>query len=146
MQARSQLLELSTLFRLLLKRMTQEWNKRMIANLSFSQFRILYKLNEGGKKKVSELAEALCITSGAITGGTDKLIKEGLAERKRAEDDRRVVYIYITDKGRDIVQMMLERQKETISMFFESLPNEDVGHLKRIFTQILENTEGQSKE
>ncbi|WP_442601916.1 MarR family winged helix-turn-helix transcriptional regulator [Paenibacillus sp. KN14-4R] len=137
---------LSDLFRNVLKSMTKEWNKRMVGNLSFSQFRMLFKLSSRGKQKVSELAESLCITSGAITGAADKLIARGFVERTRDEDDRRVVYIAITPQGEEIVQQIHEGQRETIAMFFDELPKEDIDHLIRIFNQTLKNIERHQKE
>ncbi|WP_258207696.1 MarR family winged helix-turn-helix transcriptional regulator [Paenibacillus radicibacter] len=118
----------------------------MTQNLSFSQFRMLLKLSSKGKQKVSELANMLCLTSGAITGAADKLIVRGLIQRTRDEEDRRVVYIEITPEGEEIVQEIQEGQRETIAMFFDELPQEDTDHLIRIFSQALENIERHQKE
>ncbi|MNI22798.1 Multiple antibiotic resistance protein MarR [compost metagenome] len=138
MSNNTEFLELGIQFRTLMKRTSQEWNKRMIDNLTMSQYGILYRLNISGMQKVSELAESMCITSGAITGVTDKLIAAGYAERHRDEHDRRVVYVQITEAGKIMVQLMRERQQETLSAFFEHLPLEDVQHLRRIFSKVLE--------
>ncbi|MDF2718722.1 MAG: transcriptional regulator, MarR family [Paenibacillus sp.] len=133
----SQLLELSSMFRSLVKKMTNEWKRRMGDGFSMTQFRTLYVLNSRGPQKAADLAEILCVTSGAITGLADKLILKQLLERQRSEDDRRVVYLSITDKGKEMLDGLLEKQKETISLFFEGLPKEDIDHLKRIFELML---------
>jgi len=137
MPINTELVEVTTLFKTLIKRVTQNWNKRMVHQLTYPQFKMLFKLEKHGPQKVSQLAEALCITSGAVTGAADRLLSEGYIERTRAEDDRRVVYIQITEEGRQITHQVMEDQKETIAMFFGSLPDEDIKHLKRIMTTVL---------
>jgi DNA-binding MarR family transcriptional regulator len=133
----TQFLELPTLFRTVVIKMMQEWNKRMIADLSLSQVKLLFKLNAGGMHKASDLAKALCVSSGGITALSDKLIAAGFIERERDEEDRRVVMIQVTQKGREKAQEILKKQEETFFEFFGSLSDQDTNQLKRIFKQVL---------
>lgn len=137
------LFEVSGMFRQLLKSMSQEWNKISTKeyNLTFPQFQVLYTLNMRGSLKVSELAEALGLTSPAITSLTDKLIAAGYVKRERAEDDRRVVYTMITKEGYEIIDKIKDDQKEVIQVFFGMLSEEDIQHLRRIFSSMLLNIE-----
>ncbi|GGH22058.1 MarR family winged helix-turn-helix transcriptional regulator [Paenibacillus segetis] len=131
------LFEVSSNFRAIVKGISKEWNKRGEFSLSFAQFKALYKLNQHGSQKVSQLAESLSITPAAATGVTDRLLAEGYVKRERAHDDRRIVYITITEKGEEIIQKVTESQKEAIHHFFDVLPEEDIEHLRRIFNKIL---------
>jgi len=108
-------------------------------NLSFPQFQILYCLNQRGPLKVSELADALNLTSAAITGLADKLSSHSYVERERATDDRRVVYIKITDDGVHAIDSVKETYREMIERLFDQLSKEDIQHLRRIFAQMLVN-------
>ncbi|GIP26773.1 MarR family transcriptional regulator [Paenibacillus sp. J23TS9] len=138
--AKSELLfEVSAMFRTLLKNLSQEWNKKSAKTycLTFPQFQVLYTLKLRGSLKVSELAEALALTSPAITNLTDKLIAAGYVQRERAEEDRRVVYTMITEKGYEIIAKIAEDQKEMIQVFFNMLSEEDIQHLRRIFSSML---------
>lgn len=145
-ETNSQLLELSGTFRKLIKKMTHEWNKRMSDSFSMTQFRTLYTLNARGPQKAADLADILDVTSGAITGVADKLIFKRLIERQRSEDDRRVVYLSITELGREALDKGLEKQRETFALFFQGLPREDLDHLRRIFTVMLDRVEQLEKE
>lgn len=138
--AKSELLfEVTAMFRALLKNLSQEWNKISAKeyNLTFPQFQVLFTLKNKGSLKVSELAEALALTSPAITSLTDKLILSGYVIRERAENDRRVVYTKITDEGHAIIDKIKEDQKEVIQGFFGMLSEEDIQHLRRIFSSML---------
>lgn len=129
------------MFRALLKNISQEWNKSSAGkyNLSFPQFQVLYVLKMRGPMKVSEIAEKLTLTPPAITGLTDKLVAEGYVQKERAEDDRRVVNITILEPGLEMLMKVKKDQKEMIESFFNILSEEDIQHLRRIFTLMLSN-------
>lgn len=52
---------------------------------------------------VSQLGQALSLHVSTASNLLDKLSRAGLVERLRGEEDRRVVHLRLTDKGRDIV-------------------------------------------
>ncbi|WP_066633723.1 MarR family winged helix-turn-helix transcriptional regulator [Desulfolucanica intricata] len=131
--------ELLELFVNTLKKMKKEWTKQFEHAITPSQFFILKTLKHSGPRKATELAEVVQMTPGAITGASDKLVSEGYAERKGAKEDRRVVYLEITDKGKEFVESMIEKQKNVTARFFEGLSDEDINHLIRIYKQILHN-------
>lgn len=129
--------EVSSMFRTIIKGVTHKFNRIVGSDLSYPQFKVLYSLSRHGPQKVSDLAGTLCITPAAVTGHTVKLLAEGYVTRERNEQDRRVVYISITEKGNDLIRRIRETQKETIHSFFNVLPEEDIQHLKRIFAAML---------
>jgi DNA-binding MarR family transcriptional regulator len=54
-----------------------------------------------------ELRRAALITSGAVTQRLDKLEAAGLVRREQHGPDKRVVYVVLTDAGRDLVDATL---------------------------------------
>ncbi|KNF07609.1 transcriptional regulator, MarR family [Gottschalkia purinilytica] len=52
------------------------------------------------KMKVSDLSENLGLSNSTVSGIIDRLEKQGLVERTRSKDDRRVVYVSVTDEVR----------------------------------------------
>lgn len=143
MADREAIFEVSSMFKMLVKGITQLWNRQENDNISFPQFKMLYMLNRNGSLKVSELAERQGLTSAAITGLTDKLLVDGYVERTRTEQDRRVVMISITEKGREMVAKLSESQREAIQHVFSDLSDEDIDHLKRIYSILLGNLDKQ---
>lgn len=53
-----------------------------------------------GGNKMSDIAARLNITVGSLTTSMNSLVKKGYAVRERSEQDRRVVFIHLTVKGR----------------------------------------------
>jgi DNA-binding MarR family transcriptional regulator len=76
-----------------------KWTKAFQPNIGISSILVLAELRGKGNQKQSHLSKALGYTPGAMTNIANKLIKEGYAERKYNEDDRREVLLAITDQG-----------------------------------------------
>lgn len=49
---------------------------------------------------MSSVARTLSVTVGTLTIAVNGLVKKGYVHRERSEEDRRVVLISLTDKGR----------------------------------------------
>ena len=58
--------------------------------------------------KVSELARRMYLHPATVVGIVDRLEGRGLVSRTRSREDRRVVEIDLTDKGRDLVSQSPE--------------------------------------
>src|SRR5207249_1083001 len=67
---------------------------------SDSQYNVLRILRgEGKPMRVLDIAERTVTEVPGITGLIDRLEKAGLVVRERCTEDRRVIYVRITDKG-----------------------------------------------
>ncbi|CAM4338838.1 MarR family winged helix-turn-helix transcriptional regulator [Paenibacillus tarimensis] len=139
MADRDQLLELTALFKTVIKRFRAEWAKGIEDDMTVTQFRLLQLLKTEGQKKTMDIAEALMVTPGAVTGMADKLIAGGLVVRKKSELDRRVAYLEITEKGMKRADELLDKQIQTVGNLFRDFPDEDIEHLKRIYKNLLKN-------
>jgi DNA-binding MarR family transcriptional regulator len=74
--------------------------------LTLGQFDILATLRRHGKKgglSPSQLLESVMLSSGGMTARLDKLAEAGLIYRKADPDDRRVVVVELTAKGRRVI-------------------------------------------
>lgn len=70
--------------------------------LSMSGFSVLAALRRLGppyRCTAGQLADTNLVSTGGITQRVDKLEKDGLVRRDRDPDDRRVVYVELTDAG-----------------------------------------------
>lgn len=70
--------------------------------------------------KMSDLSRLLMVTGGNITGLTDRLVEEGLIERRDDPRDRRAYYVSLTPKGKvAFTEMASEHEKWVISLLGE---------------------------
>ncbi|MBQ2700458.1 MAG: MarR family transcriptional regulator [Clostridia bacterium] len=68
-------------------------------HIPLSHVQVLAMLNDNGSMSVSEISRRLGIAKPNITPLVDRLIKAGLVERCRDENDRRVVNVSICPPG-----------------------------------------------
>jgi len=61
-------------------------------------------INEHSPVKVSDLANRLYLHPATVIGIIDRLEKQNLAKRRRSIDDRRVVWIELTEKGNRLLK------------------------------------------
>lgn len=69
-------------------------------NLTFPQALVLNSLLEEAPMPISTLAERTGSANSTVSGIVDRLEKLGLVRRERSEDDRRVIYVNLTEKCR----------------------------------------------
>jgi DNA-binding MarR family transcriptional regulator len=86
--------------------------------LTKGQVFLLFKIDRSENMKTTDISQFFGITAGAATSIADKLEQLGFIERQRAENDRRVVYIRLTDKGSEFVN---KRKVEFKNRFTEKL-------------------------
>ena len=67
---------------------------------------------------MNELARWMGVTRPAATGLIDRLIAQGLAQRRGDSQDRRVVRVAITGKGRRILLTIWEQKRRMIVEVF----------------------------
>ena len=81
-----------------------------------------------------ELADFMKMGLSSVTGMVDRLVKQGLAGRRRTEKDRRIVFVDISQKGRKVLKEILEQRRITTLELFETLTAEE----RSIYLSILE--------
>ena len=73
-----------------------------LMDLSMTEIHTIEAVGIKDAKTMGEIAHDLRITVGTLSAAITKLIKKGYVERKRTEEDRRVVLVSLTSKGENI--------------------------------------------
>ncbi|MDO8886832.1 MarR family transcriptional regulator [Candidatus Oleimmundimicrobium sp.] len=107
------------------------------AGLTMPQFFVMMIVDAKGSRKMSELAELLSLNFGTATGIVDRLVRDGYLKRQRDEKDRRVVRVYLTDKGKSVIVKVQEKRRERLVSLLEKINEEDFEDLFAIFQRIL---------
>lgn len=90
----------------------------------------------------SEIAESLCVQPATITKMLDRLVKSGLVRRQMDLVDQRVSRVYLTEKGRQLLQPIEQVWNELEQISFANLTLEERLLLRRILMQVYENLGG----
>ncbi len=102
---------------------------------------VLFALHKQDGMSNSELAEFLEITPATLTNKVKRMEKADLVLRRRDPEDERVSRIYLTDKGRGLMDKLRRSvvQKETAML--KGFGEADKKRLKEDLLKILENIE-----
>ena len=107
------------------------------ADITPEQWLLLSKLyNTDGLSQV-ELGDSTYKNAPTISRIIDLLCKKGLAERQPHEADRRKFKIYITDQGKDLVQLTMPQVINARVDGWEGLTTEDYSDFIRIINNCL---------
>lgn len=109
-----------------------------ISDLSVTEIHTIEAIGMYRERTMTEVANDLRITVGTLTTAINKLIKKGYVERKRTEEDRRVVLINVTKKGKlayrlhekfhsdminETIEVLDEKQEKILISSLEKLNN-----------------------
>jgi DNA-binding MarR family transcriptional regulator len=75
--------------------------------------------------KMRDLSRLLMVSGGNVTGLTDRLVEEGLIERRDDPRDRRAYSVHLTPNGRAHFARMAEQHEVWVAELFEGLDDED---------------------
>jgi DNA-binding MarR family transcriptional regulator len=71
--------------------------------ISMSHLHLMSMLERQGQMPMSRVAELLGFSLSNATGLIDRMEERGLVERIRVPDDRRLVLVRVTDRGREVL-------------------------------------------
>ena len=68
-------------------------------DITNNDMHIIEAIGLSGENTMSSVAKKLKITAGSLTTAVNALVRKAYVKRERSEEDRRVVYIALTEKG-----------------------------------------------
>ncbi|WDH76060.1 MarR family transcriptional regulator [Exiguobacterium marinum] len=120
------------------KEMGQLFDSEM-DGLSLSRYDILSNLYHVGPLRQRELQQRVDVDHAAITRHLKQLETQGLITRKRCEEDNRVIYVELTDHGREQIAHWTEQKQCLTDRLFVNMKIEDQQQLLASLT-MLQNT------
>lgn len=99
--------------------------------ISPAAWRILYCLWSRPDMRLTELARYVLYKQPRVTKRVAKLEQEGMIERIIRKEDRRNISLRLTDKGKKIVQPLIEKSKAHEDKILSILPEKDQQQFRR---------------
>lgn len=104
-------------------------------DLTKTQILILFALSGGRSLNMSQLSSYLASSKEQATRAVSPLVKDEYVTRFRSDENRKMVYVKLTEKGNQLILQEKALVKEYLSKRFESLSKED----QELFHQSLSN-------
>jgi DNA-binding MarR family transcriptional regulator len=135
--------EIDVLFNRIRRVFFLEIGKRLAAvgyaDLAPAAARALIPITREGALPLSALAVELGLHKATVTSLAKRLEKAGYVSRKADEEDGRVFYLELTDRGRAAASITESVMTDVSSKAFGGVTTDDLAALRRTLFQIIEN-------
>lgn len=93
--------------------------------LTVNDMHVIEAIDIYDAKNMTTVAKQLSVTTGTLTISVNSLVKKGYVERTRSEEDRRVVLISLTEKGRKAHAQHRRFHQQMIDAIVEGLDEQE---------------------
>lgn len=106
------------------------------ADLSISEMHTLEGIGLYESRTMTETADILSVTTGTLTVAIDRLVRKGYVDRQRDSDDRRIVRIKLTKKGKLAFRLHLKFHTLLVDRITKPLDESERNLLLRALTSV----------
>lgn len=105
-------------------------------DITNNDMHVIEAIGIGEPKNMSTIAKELSVTVGTLTIAMNSLVKKGYVHRERGKEDRRVVYISLSERGKAAYEHHARFHKAMIESVSEHLSPEELELLVRTLTKL----------
>jgi DNA-binding MarR family transcriptional regulator len=105
-------------------------------DLTAPQFYVLATIGYAGGLPFGEIGAKMMVTVSNLTGIVDRLEEKKLVTRKRDDNDRRVVYVILTEKGVKLYKTTIPLFEKSVSRIFSPLDRSQQKELSALFRKL----------
>ena len=107
-------------------------------DITNNDMHVIEAVGIGEPRNMSAVAKLLSITVGTLTIAVNNLVKKGYIERVRSKEDRRVVLVSLTEKGKKAYQHHKRFHEEMIQSLLKGLSDQEISTLVTALTNLRE--------
>ena len=122
---------------------TQPWIE---LSLTIAQLKSLFYIADQEKTNFKKLAEALGVTPPNITGIIDRLVEQGLVSRQENPEDRRIMLLEATEKGRSLLSSLRETRAIRMTQILTYMNVEELSLLAKSLAAFVQTAEEHQEE
>ena len=107
-------------------------------DITNNDMHVIEAVGIGDPRNMSAVAKLLSITVGTLTIAVNNLVKKGYIERVRSKEDRRVVLVSLTEKGKKAYQHHKRFHEEMVQSHLKALSDQEISTLVTALTNLRE--------
>ena len=105
------------------------------------QIPLLCQLEKKEGMSPKEISENLHISAATVAVSMKRLEKTGVIERRSDQEDQRRIRIYLTERGRELIEKVRTCVEQNEKMIFQGFSESEMCLMKRFFDQMIANLE-----
>ena len=102
-----------------------------------AQLKSLFFIINKGKINFRNLAQDLGVTPANITAVVERLVEQGLVIRLQNPEDRRVIMLQATDKGRNLLTGLMESGRKKFTEILSYVSDEELSSMTQCLSVLL---------
>ncbi|HIV93415.1 MAG TPA: MarR family transcriptional regulator [Candidatus Eisenbergiella stercoravium] len=107
-------------------------------DVTANDMHVIEAIGTGEPKNMTTVAKILSVTTGTLTISMNSLVKKGYVQRVRSEEDRRVVLVSLTEKGKRAFAHHKRFHDEMIRQVLKGLDGEEQEVLRRALLNLMD--------
>jgi DNA-binding MarR family transcriptional regulator len=105
-------------------------------DITLPRFDLMAQLDKApGGMTLGELSQRMMVSNGNVTGLAERLVQQGLLDRRPSPTDRRAQIVSLTAEGRRSFRTMARTHEDWIAEIFGDLNADDVDQLMRLLAK-----------
>ena len=108
-----------------------ELRKSKFNDLTMREMHAIHAISMYDHKSTSEVAKELHLPPGTLTSMADRLVRKGYVIRLRSEDDRRVIRLGLTKKGRVVYRAHEAFHNMMVKSFLKDLDATEIKTIEK---------------
>lgn len=105
-------------------------------DITNNDMHVIQAIGTGEPKNMSAIAKELSVTVGTLTIAMNSLVKKGYVTRERGKEDRRVVYISLSEKGKHAYEHHEKFHHDMIDAILEDLTPDETDSLVKALAKL----------
>lgn len=105
-------------------------------DITSNDIHVIESIGLSEPKNMSTIAKKLSVTVGTLTIAMNSLVKKGYVLRERGQEDRRVVYISLSEKGRRAYEHHSRFHQEMINGVISALEPDEINALVKALEKL----------
>jgi DNA-binding MarR family transcriptional regulator len=105
-------------------------------DVTLPRFDLLAQLDKAPNgMTLGELSQRMMVSNGNVTGLAERLVEQGLLDRRASPTDRRAQLVSLTAEGRRVFRAMARTHEDWIADIFAGLAPDDIETLMRLLAK-----------
>lgn len=107
-------------------------------DITSNDMHIIDAIGVGNPRNMSSVAKSMSVTVGTLTIAINSLVKKNYVNRVRSEDDRRVVLLSLSEKGKSAYRHHQKFHDDMIKATVKGLNKEETAILVKAITNLVD--------
>ncbi len=123
-----------------MKQISEAFGRRLQhTDVTRIQWIALYYINTNKRISQRELSNLMCVKDSSAGRLIDRMEREEMVKRERSEEDRRTIYLKLTEKGEELYKEIIPYGLEFNDDLIKGIDEQELKIYEKVLNKMIEN-------